>query len=325
MGKSNKGKDIGGGGRRGGGNFRGGKANHKKEPRHHTYDADGENSLPSVHDIDNIDTKDISIPLAMWDVGHCDPKRCTGRKLQRFGIIKTLQLNARFNGIVLSPMATKYVSRSDSSIVGEGGCAVIDCSWAQLEITPFDKMKTYYPRLLPYLIAANPVNYGKPSKLSCVEAFAAALYMTGFSKYATIMLAKFKWGLNFLDLNRDLLEIYSNCESDADIRVAEKEWVEKCEAEYNAIKETDMTKIDLEHEGTFNPNHASNLLAGRRNYRGGAAGDSSSDEECSGSAEEDTEEEEDEEEKEDESDGEYEEITDKFGNTIRIKATVEVS
>lgn len=78
-------------------------------------------------------------------------------------------MSQRFNGIVLTPVATKCIGPDDKSIIENAGLAVVDCSWAKLEETPFSRMKCVEPRLLPYLVATNPINYGHPCKLSCVE------------------------------------------------------------------------------------------------------------------------------------------------------------
>jgi pre-rRNA-processing protein TSR3 len=78
---------------------------------------------------------------------------------------------------------------------------------------------------VPYLIAANPVNFGKPFRLSCVEALAAALIITGFLEEADAILQKFKWGPTFIDLNKDFLEAYLDCENSDEIIEAEKEFI----------------------------------------------------------------------------------------------------
>ncbi|XP_001634712.3 18S rRNA aminocarboxypropyltransferase isoform X2 [Nematostella vectensis] len=194
-------------------------------------------------------------PLAMWDLEHCDPKKCSGKKLARLGFVQTLRLSHSFTGLVLSPVGTQCVSPGDRGIVESHGIAVIDCSWAKLEGTPFKRMRGSFPRLLPYLVAANPINYGRPCKLSCVEAYAATLYITGFEELGLFILKRFKWGPTFYDLNRELLELYAACKNSKEVVEVQQNWLDKCDKERARSKESsdDLMDIDMDKEH-FNPN-----------------------------------------------------------------------
>jgi len=169
---------------------------------------------------------EVSFPVAMWDLNHCDPKRCSGRKLSRLGMISELRLGQRFSGLCLSPMGVNCVSPADREIVSANGVSVIDCSWARIDETPFSKMKSSHPRLLPYLIAANQVNYGKPCKLNCVEALAAAFYITGYKDVAEKYLEQFSWGPTFIQINKELLEMYSECKDSKQVVEAQNDYIE---------------------------------------------------------------------------------------------------
>jgi len=170
-------------------------------------------------------TQGLPIQLAMWDFGQCDIKRCTGRKLSRFGLLKELRINQRFGGVVLSPMGNKCISNEDQQLLHKRGLAVVDCSWARLTDVPFVTLRCAAPRLLPWLVAANPVNYGRPCELSCVEALAAALLICGEEETANVLLSKFKWGHSFLSLNRELLKAYSECKTGEEIISVQNNWL----------------------------------------------------------------------------------------------------
>ena len=118
-----------------------------------------------------------------------------------------------------SPKATQVISPSDRQYILNAGLAVVECSWARLEDVPFSKIASPHERLraclvsisqliskanilVPYLLATNPTNYGKPWRLNCVEALAATFYITGFVSYAEKLLSNFGWGASFYKVNR---------------------------------------------------------------------------------------------------------------------------
>ena len=61
------------------------------------------------------------------------------------------------------------------------------------------------------------MNWGKPSKLSTIEAMAAACVLMGEYSQAESILAKFRWGQRFLELNAEPLEAYSSAKSSAEL------------------------------------------------------------------------------------------------------------
>ena len=165
------------------------------------------------------------VKLHIYHANQCDPKKCTGKKMARFGLANLFEKvqNIKRGSILLDPMAQKALSPTDDI---SRGITVLDCSWEELErVFPQLEMKKLQHRALPYLVAANPVNFGKPFKLNSVEAFAAALYILGHKDQAAAILSKFNWGHTFLELNREPLEDYSKAKDSREILQIQDEYM----------------------------------------------------------------------------------------------------
>jgi len=175
----------------------------------------------------------------MYDLNQCDPKRCTGRKLLRHGLLKVYKLGRKFAGIILTPMASKCLSPLDKVIMEQKGLCVVDCSWAKLDETPFHRMKGPNMRLLPYLVAANPVNYGKPCELSCVEAITASFQLIGRKDLANLYLSKFKWGSEFFKINQIIFDKYACCVTSNEVIQAQNNYIERLKEEKEEVDDDD--------------------------------------------------------------------------------------
>jgi rRNA small subunit aminocarboxypropyltransferase len=154
------------------------------------------------------------IPLVAYRDNTCDPKKCTVKKLEKAGLIRIVKKIPQIprNTLLLDPTAEKALSPADR---GPASITVLDCSWEEVITGSVSTWRIR--RALPFLAAANPVNFGKPCVLSSVEALAAALYILGEEQQARDILSKVSWGVRFLEVNAEPLSLYVTAKDSADI------------------------------------------------------------------------------------------------------------
>lgn len=164
------------------------------------------------------------VRLMVLTKGEDDPELCTAERLIRRGRARRIERVYEIPkcSIVLNPYAHSYLKKSDREWIEKCGLVAIDVSWKE-GIEFLKNIKRGHHRILPILIATNPVNYGKPFKLSTVEALAAALLITGFAEEARAILEEFKWGPQFIEVNMDRLSRYTNALTDDDVDRIQRE------------------------------------------------------------------------------------------------------
>jgi len=154
------------------------------------------------------------MPLYAYRDNSCDPRKCTVKKLEKAGFLKIFTKISQIprNTLLLDPTAEQAFSPADKNV---RSITVLDCSWAVLDTGKIHSWRIR--RALPFLVAANPVNFGKPCVLSSIEALAAALFIMGDGERASAILSKVSWGIRFLEVNREPLELYAKAKDSADV------------------------------------------------------------------------------------------------------------
>lgn len=158
------------------------------------------------------------VKIVVYHAGQCDPKKCTALKLGRHGLVRLVtqvRLLPR-RAVVLNPFSKTAFSMADRQRIERFGLAALDCSWEQGERILVKRVGGT-SRCLPFLIAGNPVNFGKPTKLTTVEALTAAMFIAGFKEEANQMLSIFSWGHTFTELNQEMLEYYAKAKDSTEI------------------------------------------------------------------------------------------------------------
>ena len=144
----------------------------------------------------------------------CDQRKCTVKKLARRGLTTIITSIAEIprQTLLLDPTAEQSVSPADRHLPS---ITALDCSWEVLDTGAVSSWRN--SRALPFLVAAHPVNFGRPFKLTSVEAMAATLYILGEKAQARAILEPFRWGLRFLEVNAEPLEEYAQAKDSSEV------------------------------------------------------------------------------------------------------------
>lgn len=187
----------------------------------------------SSEDMDkNCNGRQLSVRLCMFEFSQNDSKMDSGSRLVRFGLAQSMRPDVSFHGIVLSTQTDILVSAADRSLVETSGVAGVNCSWNRIEEIPWEKLQRRGKhRTLPFLIAANSINYGRPWKLNTAEALAATLFIVGLETDAALVLRKFSWGSEFFRINEEVLKGYRAAKSSAEVRACQDEFLARCQSE----------------------------------------------------------------------------------------------
>lgn len=167
------------------------------------------------------------VPLHIIHLNQDDPRKCTARAMHVKGHAELHEhpKEAPRRGVLLNPLSGHLQGPDDNELLDRGGSIVaLDCSWKSIQ-SALDQVSRYSKlegRTLPVLLAANPVSWGKPGRLTTAEAFCASLIISGRWDQGRRIISPFPFGEEFLNLNESPLEAYSKARSNSEL--ADLQW-----------------------------------------------------------------------------------------------------
>lgn len=169
-----------------------------------------------------------TIPIHVYYAGQDDPRKNTALRLQKAGKAQLFDdvKRAPKHAVLLNPFAKKALSREDLDDMRKHGLLALDCSWKQAEEAFPVLLGSTRSRALPFLVAANPINYGKPFVLSTAEAIGAALAIVGEMRQARDVLSAVPFGDLFLTVNKNPLDDYAQCDTSAQVVAAQMAYLD---------------------------------------------------------------------------------------------------